>query len=273
MRSNRARAAALSAKRRRQRRLAGDPVMVPTAEVVAHVRRLMAWGLPVQSVSQAAGLPRATLKPIMAGRYRRTHTEIAEAVLAVDHRPHPAQMSVLAIGARRRVQALAARGWPMRCVAERLGMDTADLCAMIKQRAIKRARWEQIAAVYEELWLAPGPSEITARRAAKAGWPPPAAWDDELIDHPQARPAGYATVHPLLDEIDQVRVDRLLAGRTAVAGLTHAERDAAVVALYRLGYGDRTIAERVGNSERTVARIRQRLGLPGLAWREQQVGA
>jgi hypothetical protein len=56
----------------------------------------------------------------------------------------------------------------------------------------------QVRGLYDELWDRPPPergrrekgaASRTRNHARKQGWPPPAAWDDENIDNPDAGPA------------------------------------------------------------------------------------
>ena len=47
--------------------------------------------------------------------------------------------------------------------------------------------------LYDELAMVTGPSQRARTLAAKHGWAPPLAWDDETIDDPAARPHGVDT--------------------------------------------------------------------------------
>jgi DNA-binding NarL/FixJ family response regulator len=66
--------------------------------------------------------------------------------------------------------------------------------------------------------------------------------------------------------VDEVAVMRATQGDVSVA-LTSLEREAAIVELWSRGLDDVAIADRIGIADRTVGRIRKRLGLaavPGL---------
>jgi len=103
-----------------------------------------------------------------------------------------------AAGTARRLQALAVAGWPVGRLARETGLTpyrvdrlmagTVDTVTVDEARAV--------AAVYARYSGASpglcGVSHIHARaardRATAAGWAPPAAWDDDTIDDPDAIP-------------------------------------------------------------------------------------
>ena len=91
-------------KRARYARTHGRPGIVAAEPVRAHMRRLVAAGMTVSRIALAAGM-RATdgrrIATSTSGVMRRT---TAEAILAVT----PAPLTVSSVGARRRIQALAA---------------------------------------------------------------------------------------------------------------------------------------------------------------------
>lgn len=94
-----------------------------------------------------------------------------------------------ATGTQRRLLALYRMGWDWRQIGDRLGMDNrnvATLATVRRQVTARRAR--QVAIVYDELSMTPGPSTRAVRHAERMGWPPPLAWDDDTIDDPDATP-------------------------------------------------------------------------------------
>lgn len=66
-----------------------------------------------------------------------------------------------------------------------------------------------------------------------------------------------------VDDIDEVAVLRAMDGQPP-EHMTGAERAEAVKRLNQSGLSDRRIAERVGVTEHTVFRIRERYGIPGV---------
>ncbi len=132
-----------------------------------------------------------------------------------------------ACGARRRIQALHAVGWPLADLCARLGWLAPRMTDLLTHSAtVQRGTHAAVRALYDALWdQEPAPSRATTaarRRAQKRGWPVPAAWDDGYgphgIDNPDATPAGVEPAKPTgRDErerrIDGVR-DLLAAGET-----------------------------------------------------------
>lgn len=95
-----------------------------------------------------------------------------------------------ATGTARRLQALAALGWPPSVLARRIGVSRSTFEHIVKGH-IQRTSAGVVAAVsdlYEELSMTPGPSDHWRRIAADKGWAPPLAWDDDTIDDPDAKP-------------------------------------------------------------------------------------
>lgn len=96
------------------------------------------------------------------------------------------------IGAHRRMRALAAIGWSRATIAAEVGMSASG--TVFHQERITQGLHDRIAAVYDRLCLTPGPSEPSRKYAAKQGWPPPMAWDEDTIDDPAAQPDFGAPV-------------------------------------------------------------------------------
>ncbi|MEV8610193.1 hypothetical protein AB0383_20090 [Amycolatopsis sp. NPDC051373] len=125
---------------------------------------------------------------------------IADALLAVqfDVSTLPPGANVDATGSRRRVQALASRGWSLPQIAARLGVDPTSLRVhQPNRRFIQKRNADAIKAVYDELWDQDPPTgttqELRVARyaktwARKSGFMPPGAWDDDTIDDPDAQP-------------------------------------------------------------------------------------
>lgn len=102
-----------------------------------------------------------------------------------------------ATGTARRLQALAALGWPPSVLARRIGVSRSTFEHIVKGH-IQRTSAGVVAAVsdlYEELSMTPGPSDHWRRIAADKGWAPPLAWDDDTIDNPDAAPDLGAREH------------------------------------------------------------------------------
>jgi hypothetical protein len=104
-------------------------------------------------------------------------------------RPEPT-----AIGTRRRLRALAARAWSPEAIEHETGIPAA-----ITRRELdgRDGIADIVASAYDRLWDRQPPSVTPEQRkaaraiedrAARSGWPPPMAWDDDLIDRPDGQP-------------------------------------------------------------------------------------
>jgi len=105
------------------------------------------------------------------------------------------------IGARRRLQALAHRGWSGAAIERAgLGISATEADLVLQGRpGVTQELADRIAAAYELLWdrrpaqtTASQRAEASAQqaRAERAGWPPPLAGDEDgEIDDPNAGPA------------------------------------------------------------------------------------
>jgi plasmid maintenance system antidote protein VapI len=189
--------------RRRQLAYGRWQPYVDAEPVRAHVRELMAAGLGCSRIAEVAGVNRRMIGHLLYGApykgappTRRIRPHHAAALLAV--RPI---LDVLADGAltdatgtRRRLRALAALGWPANHLARQLAMNPVPIRTLMRgdRQRVTAATARNVAALYDQLWDTPGPSDATRARAARAGWPVPLAWDDESIDDPTARPATTA---------------------------------------------------------------------------------
>jgi len=102
-------------------------------------------------------------------------------------------------GTARRLRALLAAGWPKADMAGRLGVSTVRVDGLLRSVSVRRYTAVRVAALYADLADRPGPSRITEGKARALGYVPPAGWDDDTIDDPQAMPWAE------LDDKGQVR--------------------------------------------------------------------
>lgn len=168
-------------------------------------------------------------------------------------------------GARRRLQALAARGWSRAELARRLGRCPSSLARTMTTPTVTVRTDRDVRALYQQLWAVPPPG-LTAREASRAsrirahaaarGWAPPLAWDDIDSDpQPSAvRDQSTATVQ----SIDDVAVERAVStGDVPLTELTASEQIEAIHRLTGEGQSLRDIAKRLHTSARTVSRRRK----------------
>lgn len=128
-------------------------------------------------------------------------------------------------GTRRRLQALAVLGWRWEDIGARLGTTSqAVQSRAVEDTVVHRDTAARYAAVYRELCERPGPSRITASRAAAKGWHGPLAWQD--IDDPACQPDTAGPDTPTVDEwaVTEAIAGRLESSRLAEADLVEAMR-------------------------------------------------
>lgn len=100
------------------------------------------------------------------------------------------QGMVSSVGASRRLQALAALGWTVDEIAEKLGTSRVSVLQLRRGRSpvMTRSVSTRVAAVYDQLSGTPGGSDRVRAHAARAGWAAPLLWEDDTIDDPTAKP-------------------------------------------------------------------------------------
>ncbi|MFI6639982.1 hypothetical protein [Streptomyces sp. NPDC050504] len=170
-----------------------------------HLRELQSCGLGLRRIAVLAGVDYARLQAVLTGRpgrgtppQARVRPALAAAVLAVEPGLDVlgAATVIDATGTRRRLQALVAGGWPQHHLAQHLRMRDGNFGLMIRavRVTVRTARAGRV--LYDELWAA-DPREhgvgrqpyVRARnQAARQGWAPVGAWDDDTIDDPAAAP-------------------------------------------------------------------------------------
>lgn len=250
---------------------------VNAAPVRAHVQLLQAAGMGWKTVAGAADVAESTLCHLLYGRRRngrqepparRVNPEAARRLLAVPlptAEQLPGGVVVPATGTQRRLQALACLGWSVGEVARQADLDRQRLDRAIRGQDVVASTVRIIAAVYERLWdQRPAPVthadkvavSRTINRAARAGWAPPAAWDDDSIDNPDVAPQ---LEHDDVDEdlVDEHVIDLVLDGQPM--RLTGRDLEVAVERLLAAGVDVATIAGRVHTDEATVRRTRGRV--------------
>ncbi|MFC9921491.1 helix-turn-helix domain-containing protein [Rhodococcus sp. NPDC127527] len=215
---------------------------MPARDVQDHIDGLLALGMTIPMISRAAGITATGLRRIAAGEWEHVRYRTAGAILDVDHVPHPRQSRCLAIGARRRVNALVAAGWPMEKIAGRAGTSLDSLRNFLRRSIIDYSSWSAINRVYEELSGAMGPSRNAATKARSLGFQLPMEWEGYDIDDPRVTP-------PKARRRSQEPRGGLDAGERR-------DRRAEVARLTAAGLSSDEIATRLGIDPRTVVRDR-----------------
>ncbi|CAM5493876.1 hypothetical protein SANTM175S_01230 [Streptomyces antimycoticus] len=128
-----------------------------------------------------------------------------------------------ATGTRRRVQALAVRGWSRQVIAERVGMTASHFKKAIGHERVTARLARRVAAVYDAWWnqdpLEHGvpPQSVSRARgdAQRSGFHSALAWDDESIDDPDAAPVLDAAL-PEPEADPENAAARWLAGESVI---------------------------------------------------------
>lgn len=132
-------------------------------------------------------------------------------------------MTVNAAGTIRRLQALMAIGHSGEVLAERLGVRRSNLPSQAKALSVRADMAERVKKLYAELVCRDGPSDITRRRAEKAGWATPDQWLGRDMDDPTVSPASDGALTGI-DEVAVARALKAIAGRHQYVHLTKQER-------------------------------------------------
>lgn len=164
---------------------------VDVSSVLPHLVRLHASGMSLASIARAAGVSVRTVSDARNRRRRTLNGPVAAALLAVaPTRRIPAGM-VDATATARRIQALMAIGYSLRSQACYLGRPIQRIWKLAHgQGTVTQQIADAVVQMYDQLCLTPGPSVRARNIAARNGWSPPLAWDDDTIGAPDAQPAG-----------------------------------------------------------------------------------
>lgn len=169
---------------------------VDATQVRAHLHALRARGWSWSAIADAGRTSTRLAIRVADGDMATVPRRTAATILAVPITWRPSRLPVPVEGTRRRLQALAWMGWPVRTVSGRIGRGSRVLTLTMSQPRIAAALAAAVAEVYEQLADTTGPSEHTRRRAHRLGFAPPAAWDDLDIDDPATDAHGIRGASP-----------------------------------------------------------------------------
>lgn len=240
----------------------------------AHLVELTdAYGLSCEALSDLSGIGTRAIFELRDGGSRTWITpSLEQRVLAtefdLDRLADNRRLS--AIGTQRRIRALQRLGWSFGTLSGRLGVTVQAVSQIFNRDHVQVITARRIAHLYDELAMTPGPSVRGARRALRAGFAPPLAWDEGSIDdhrtqphlEEESGPAGTTHFRAQVDDeddIDEIAVERALAGDRV--RLTHAEAHAAARRGVARGMSDPEIAAVVGVVSETILRWRRDCGL------------
>jgi hypothetical protein len=176
---------------------------VDAEPVRQHLKQLIDYGISFERAARLAGvypaLVAAVLYP-MGGRApkQKMRAENAAKILAVKAIPENIDDLHLidGTGTRRRLQALAAIGFPFLRLGEHLPLHPNQVRNVAIAKKVRARTARAVAEAYDRLWnqdptqygVRPATALKVQRYAKSQRWAPPAAWDDDLIDDPNATP-------------------------------------------------------------------------------------
>jgi hypothetical protein len=163
------------------------PAYVDKAPVAAHVETLLEARWTKNQIADASGVSRKTIWNVLYGERPTVQVATARALLALQPKRRTGGM-VPALGAMRRLHALAAMGWPVEWSAEKVGISytAARDITSGRTKSVQEAHSEAIDLLYRKHAMRPGPSAMARAVARGKRWPTAAAWDD--IDDPGCTP-------------------------------------------------------------------------------------
>lgn len=174
-----------------------DRSMLDAGPYQAKVADLVAQGLSIAAIARAARIDRTGLRRMVHEETTTIRRAGAARIRALTYRAVIDACGdrdlVPLLGVQRRVQALMVMGWRIQDIEDRSGVRALHGRLYDRQR-IAAVDYRRIAALYDELWDAKGPSRKGARKAASIGYAPPLAWDDDTIDDPKAVPVEWRDI-------------------------------------------------------------------------------
>lgn len=229
--------------------------VVDASEATARLRHLIeVEGMGVRRLADQLDVSHSLVFRLLAAEQARIRPDTAARILAYTPEPdhHLHHGLVRPLGARRRLQALAAIGWSATAVARRatelgypLTLSVAKRVRSTDKHNIKPFIDTAVRVVYDDLWDQAPPigtqherasKTRTLRIAAEHGWLPPMAWDDHGLDDPDYSPDPAAVRAAGVDSdklsslIELLDADCSLEEACARAGYSE---DAAKRALHR----------------------------------------
>jgi hypothetical protein len=233
-------------KRRLLTQMRGEPTsLVDATPIRTNLKRLHRLGFSLEALAIMNGSGTgAALRLIECGTSRTAERKFLP-LASMPYSAHvpevlPDTVLVPVIGAARRVRALMALGWRHVDITEMIGRSSHHIAAA-RHSSMLAGDWRLVAAAYDRMSTAVGPSDNSRQRASKAGYFPPFAWDD--IDDPTERPTTDGT-RKHKGDIDQAVVRRVINGDRLP--MTPAERVAVVNQMRAAGWSLVRIEQHTG---------------------------
>ncbi|MFJ2676346.1 helix-turn-helix domain-containing protein [Streptomyces sp. NPDC087525] len=176
--------------RRERARTSGQGNLVDCTVINEHLDRLKESGMSQMTIARQAGVSQTTISYIVNGKTRACQRDKAQRILAVTPGSFDllSEMPMLAI--QRKLQALYALGHGQLAIAAAGSLNHSTVSHIVNGRysKIDGSTAAKAEAAYTKLSNTPGASWKAKARARKFQWAPPAAWDDDSFDDPNAHP-------------------------------------------------------------------------------------
>lgn len=165
----------------RLRRLRGEPTYLSRQDVRDHVATLIQSGMTLVDIATAADVTPSSLRETLRHQRDRMRATYARRILNVQPHVRPDSVAqISALGAQRRLRALARMGYNLKYIANNSGLSYVTLTnvrtgthdTVAAHVHYRLANW------YEQHHMTRGPSDKAAANAARQRWLPPLAWDD-----------------------------------------------------------------------------------------------
>lgn len=178
-------------------RKTGRGGLVDPTEMRARIRHWHYLGVTFERMSQRTGLESSLLrKQYRGGHFEQAQWRTEQAVLGAEFTEEDFEYP-FAVGTRRRLQALVAKGFTQAFLAETSGWEHTYLNQFTNSRRVRTT--PEVKARVLKLWdklIDTDPLDVLAPRAVayartvarKRNYPPANCWDDDTIDDPEAAP-------------------------------------------------------------------------------------
>lgn len=240
--------------------------MVRSLPAAAHIRALRHLGVTNHTVAARARIANHQLRRAFRGEPIGWEVERRILALPIDNEV-PLYEEKSSLGARRRLRALHALGWPLDDLAAALDWPVHKVGNILAEKPIPVIEHLMVCALYDQRWTwmpedhgIPADDAEQARLTAQlAHCYSPLAWDDETIDNPKGRPVKGN--RPEVRGLDPAAALRALDGERVELS-PHTRTHAIAYGARYLDMPFDVIAERLGMEylavKRSWERIKQR---------------
>lgn len=173
-----------------------DDEFIPSQSALRHLRELSAIGLMSGDrgdgpISHLTGIPGRSIQKFMgrpeSGPYIQAWASNAILAISADVDSHPPSE----LGARRRIEALAAWGYHPDDIASRVGINELAMKRIMESESnaicIDRKIGTKLVELFAKLEHIPGESDVAKEMAKNNDWCLPFQWDSDTIDKPAAK--------------------------------------------------------------------------------------